>query len=132
MYPVMSGGEPSQRPKVPAARTDTALHVEVGSSTASPLMTVKGISGVLVTPAVATIANGAANPRFTGPNAALTVKIAGSAISAPILAVMVDVPMKRPRARPCDPIEAMRGVPVPQVASSVLSLVVPSLNVSIA
>jgi hypothetical protein len=64
--PLIFGGEPPQRPKPPAASTTTVLQVVVGSSTTFPLIVVLGSVGVLVTPAVAAIPNGAANPRFTG------------------------------------------------------------------
>jgi hypothetical protein len=68
--PLIVGVEPllPQRPKPPAASTATALHVApaIGSSTTFPLIVVIGRVVVLVTPAVAAIPNGAANPRFTG------------------------------------------------------------------
>ncbi len=70
--------------------------------------------------------------------AAVTVKVAGVAIWAPKVAVMVDVPVATPVARPLvgEPerlsIVATAGVPVPQMEAAVLLKVVPSLNVSIA
>jgi hypothetical protein len=65
--------------------------------------------------------------------AVVTVKVAGVATWAPKVAVMVDVPGVRPRAKPLlNPTEATAGVPVPQIEVAVLLKVVPSLNVSIA
>ena len=54
--PLMTGGEPPQRPKPPTLSTPTALQVAVGFRTTLPLMRVIGTVRVLVTPSVAAIA----------------------------------------------------------------------------
>ena len=67
--------------------------------------------------------------------AAYTVKVSGSEVIPPKLAVMADVPAATPRARPvCRPIEATAGVPVAQVVSglAVTSMGGPEVMVAIA
>src|ERR1039458_4610762 len=62
--PLMVGGMPAQRPNPPALSTVTALQVWSGVNTTSPLIWVIGAVMVLVTPAVAAMANGFASPRL--------------------------------------------------------------------
>ena len=66
--PLIAGGDPAQSPKPPVASIGTELHMApvTGCRTTFPLIVVIGTVGVLVTPALAAIAKGAANPRLGG------------------------------------------------------------------